>query len=229
MFRFKLVVAVGVGVGTLLLCRGASADLSTPNSTLRKVTNGVGNCIFSTASLPFEKESTYSGVKEAFTSPDRLVEVRCYQAKRTMDYASQGAVYNQIRDDNTWHNYVTVESISGKHLQYEQLGEYHPSDDSNTWDQMRMKVWNEQGKCNFKDRSDLGTDGCLDVEKQVRALAAKDGGKLPYTGKVCVSLYFKWTDTYNEVLGADGKVVSRERTRVEPQYMAQSCAQYTVE
>ncbi len=220
-------IAIAFGVITGLLAGHASADLATPNSTLRKVEGDTGNCIFSKDMLPFDKEDTYTGVAESFETGDNPREIRCYYPRKLTEYRAVGAFYNQIRDENTYNNYFTIESMDSKVIQYEQLGDYHPDAKSDQWDQMRIPIWMDGGRCGIKDRSELGRDGCIDIDKQVRALAAKQKAALPYAAKVCVSMQFKYSDHYEEKYDSFSDTIKKQRTKVIAQRFASGCITYT--
>ncbi len=101
--------------------------------------------------------------------------------------------------------------------------------DSVTWDQMRMILSTADPKCNFKDTSSLGTNGCFDVDKQVRALATREGAALPYTGRLCVSVFLKWADSFEQKWDESRQVFTKERSKVVMEYMAQDCVTYTAQ
>lgn len=218
-----------VTLAALLLSSSAAAGLLTPNSKYRKLKGTEGNCIFSAGSLPYDKEDQYSGVADAFSTASPPAELRCYYPQQVKDYLPKGAFWNELRDENTYYNYVTVEPVGKGAAQFEQQGAYHPTDDSITWDQMRMIVSTSDPKCNFKDTSSLGTNGCFDVDKQVRALAAREGAALPYTGRLCVSVFVKWADSFEQKWDESRQVFTKERSNVKMEYIAQDCVTYTAQ
>ena len=164
--------------GTLVLAfltTTVSAELRTPDAKYRVLdAYGVGNCIFSNTALPFEKEDAYTGLGTEFSTDNRPEEIRCYFGARVIDYQGKGAFWNSIRDEYNYFNYLTVEEPNGGDTFYERLGSYTPDGDTANWDQMRMGIKPGKGSvnCNFKEDDDLGTEGCMDLDKQVRALAA---------------------------------------------------------
>ena len=111
----------------LLLSSTAFAGLLNANSKYRKVENDRGNCIFSTGGLPYQKEDQYTGVGATFSTASRPVEVRCYFPQQIQDYLASGKFWNELRDDNNYYNYLTVEPPGSGPLQFESLGVYHNS------------------------------------------------------------------------------------------------------
>ncbi len=227
----KIRVTIVTSLAVLFSASTVLATLVTPESVFRKVDGfGVGNCVFSSTPMPFMKESTYD-VKTEFNSSDKPVEIRCYFGQKVGEHTAKGAFYNSLRDENEYFNYLTIEEPDGGDTFYERLGVYHPSGKSIDWDQMRMGIQpNGPINCNWDADDKLGTDGCMDIDKQVTALAAKKGASLPYTAEVCISMYYKWTNDYEEVWDDFRNSWKRQRTRVSPQYMAgPNCINYTVE
>ncbi|GEM_PF-1420267 len=227
----KIRVTIVTTLAVLFSASTVLATLVTPDSIYRKVDGfGVGNCVFSSTPMPFKKESEYD-VKKAFSSSDRPAEIRCYFGRLVGEHTTKGSFYNSLRDENEYYNYLTIEEPNGGDTFYSRLGAYHPDGKSINWDQMRMGL--QPGgaiNCNFDDHEATGTDGCMDIDKQVMALAAKKGASLPYTADVCISYYYKWTNEYEEVWDSHRNAYKRQRTHVSPQYMAgPNCIQYTVE
>ncbi len=230
MHRFRISAAAS-GLMLIFMATTVSAELVTPNSLYREVDGfGVGNCIFSSAPMAFDQESGYTGVQDKFSSDDRPAEIRCYFGSKVGEHRTKGAFYNSLRDENEYFNYLTVEEPDGGATFYERLGVYHPSGKSIDWDQMRMGLAaNGAVNCNFKADDKLGSDGCMDIDNQVMALAASKGADLPYTAEVCISMYYKWTDHYEEKWHEHSGSWRRERIGVSAQYMAgPNCIQYTV-
>lgn len=225
-FTSRTSLLVGLAV---LLSTSAVAGFLTPNAKYRKLKGTEGNCIFSTGGLPYQKEDEYTGIRDSFSTAERPAELRCYYPQQVQDYLTKGAFWNELRDENTYYNYVTVEPVGNGGVQFEQKGAYHPTADSLTWDQMRMIVTTADPKCNWKDSSSLGTNGCFDVDKQVRALASKEGAVLPYTGRLCVSVFVKWTDHFEQKWDESRQSFTKEKSKLVLEYIAQDCVTYTAQ
>lgn len=222
----RATITLSLAIVAVCYAGAAFADLRTPNSTYRAVKDGVGNCIFSTGDLPFDKEASYRDVKTSFGTGDVPVQIRCYYPKQLKEYVPLGRFWNQIRDEGVWNNLFTIESKGGR-LQFDRVGEYRPTSESLEWDQMRMMIEHPGGRCNFKDDSKLGKDGCVDIDKQVRALAAAEGAALPYTAKVCISMTVKWADNFKERYDDFREAWVKEKTDLRMDYVALSCVEYT--
>lgn len=197
-----------------------SATLVTPDSTHRKVTDGVGNCIFSAEGLPFGKEEVYKP-ETSFSTSHPILEWRCYFPKQVKEYREVGAFYNQLRDEGQYTTYLSIEVPDGGRTFFEAMGTITPDSDSYEWDQQRTIA---SGKGCYK------RDGeCIDLDKQVRALAKEEKAALPYTAEVCFSHSFKWTDAYEEAWDDFSQTWKKTRTKVESQKMAVGCVSWTAE
>ena len=228
MRQIRIPVVLG-GLAVALTATTVSAALVTQSKYRVVDGNGSGNCIFSSAPMPFQKDDSYTGVQTKFSTDDRPVEIRCYFGQKVGDHRAKGAFYNSIRDENEYYNFLTIEEVDDGPTFYERLGSYSPDGASVDWEQMRMGIGPGAAvNCNFKADDDLGTEGCMDIDKQVRALAAKKGANLPFAAEVCISFYYKWTDEYEEKWHEHSNSWRRERTRVGVDYMARpSCIVYT--
>jgi hypothetical protein len=201
--------------------------VSSAQNSFARIKAGVGNCIFSTAPLGYQKEASYKGVKPEYGTGDVPIEMRCYMEKKLGQLVSLGAMYNQMRDDGDFNNYFTIQSIKSGKTHWQMLGRYTTDKTVLGWDQLRMKISSPNGRCNIKDRGDLGRNGCVDIDAQVKALAQKEGAALPYTASICMSIQLKWSDKYKVQISQDGRAVEAKRTRVNQKVLAQSCVKYT--
>jgi len=222
-WKLKLVsvAVVCVFVGT------AAATLNTPDAKYRKLKpDGTGNCIFSTAGLPYQQEDTYN-VATAITAPDEVFEARCYYPQLVREFMGIGASFNSIRDEYGRYNVHTVVADANDTIQWEYVGQLRMSDSSAEWDQQRFPMSVNSGHCRGMDDSDLGTNGCMDPEKRIRAIAKAEGASLPYTGKVCLFVFMNWADQYEERW--DGARLIEDPVNIQATNMATGCVDYTVQ
>lgn len=188
----------------------ANAELST-RSKHRKVKNKVGNCIFSTQPLEFEKDDSYKGLSTKFQTGD-VVHARCYWPSKLQEFSGWGKVRNDLRDDKPRFRVdVTVEKPlkkgkKPKKAKKPKKGEEAPPEDatgpvdrlpldtvrvsargSEEWDQWGYELDPKARKCLFPAR--YGPFNCYDVDSAVRELARLQKQELPFTAEVCLRTY----------------------------------------
>jgi hypothetical protein len=219
--KVVVVLVICAFVGT------AAATLNTPNAKYRKLNNdGSGNCIFSDVGLPYQQEDGYS-VKKAFTAPEKIYESRCYYPQLVREFASHGASFNSLRDEYGRYNVHSVVADSQGNIEWEYVGQLRMSDSSAEWDQQRFPMELGNQHCVGKDDSALGTGGCMDPEKRIRAIAQAEGASLPYTGKVCLFVFMNWADQYEERW--DGARLINDPVSIQTTNLATGCVEYTVQ
>ncbi len=197
------------------------------DKSYRDISDGLGNCIWATHSLPKDKEATYTDVRGKFKSPDKVIEHRCYYPKKLSEYATDGAISNSLRDQKKyWSQYI----LTGPGGELDQIvnirqpWNYGP--DVASFDQTRAILDPGNSQCAMKssDPKTASPAGCVDIEQALRS-AAK--GKFPYTGHLCLDVFFEVSD----------KVASRfdpqTRTTVtgpilEVRRITAGCMEYTV-
>jgi hypothetical protein len=163
-------------------------------ASYRHIEDGVGNCIWATHSLPKDQESTYADVRQKFTSPEKVIEHRCYYPARLDELLKEGRLENSMRDSGKyWSQYI----LTGPGGELDQLVNIRqPWDYSSgvaSFDQTRAILDPASGQCVTKtsDSKAAAPNGCLDIEKALRS-AAK--GKFPYTGNLCLDIFFEKAD-----------------------------------
>ncbi len=216
--------AAASGLALMLLATTVSADIVV-ESEYRKINNyGVGNCIWSSGHLYFQKDAEWQVTRE-FGTGNLPKEIRCFYPNRVMDYMDKGAFYNQLRDENQYYGYFTIEYPDDGPTHYEELSSFSMTSDTMGWDQGRIIASGE--KCEFDD--DSRNDGCVDVDLQAIEMAQKKGAAFPYTVELCYSRYFKWTDHYEERYDDFRGAWVKERANVAAHHMAAGCVTYTTD
>ncbi len=217
---FAVVLFVFVGNVT------ATATLNTPGARYRTPNkDGSGNCIFSNVGLPYQQEDTYD-VKKVISAPEKIFEARCYYPQLVREYQQHGASFNSIRDEYGRYNVQVLVADSQGNIEWESVGQLRMSESSAEWDQQRFPMEPGSSHCAGKDDSALGTGGCLDPEKRIRAIAQEEGATLPYTGKVCVFVFMNWADQYEERW--DGAHLNYDPVNIQTTNLASGCVEYTV-
>lgn len=179
-----------IGVIVVLSAGLAFAD----EKSYRHVDDGLGNCIWATHALPKDKEASYTDVRGKFQSPDKVVEHRCYYPKKLSEFLSEGLISNSLRDQKKyWSQYI----LTGPGGQLDQIvnirqpWNYGP--DVASFDQTRAILDPSNSNCVMKssDPKTASPAGCVDIEKALRS-AAK--GRFPFTGHLCLDVFFEVTD-----------------------------------
>jgi hypothetical protein len=206
---------------TALAAGSAWATLTTPDAKFRALKpDGTGNCIFSDGSLPYQQEDGYS-VKTAFTDPEVIKETRCYFPQQVQEYRSVGAFFNSLRDEYGRYNANFIVADAQGVPQWEAVAQLRMDADSAAWDQQRFILDPSDSRCSASD-----DNGCLQPAAVLRALAQKQGAALPYTGKVCVFVFFNWSDQFEKRW--DGTREVKDPVSIQATNIASGCAEYTV-
>ena len=191
----------------------------------RKFTGGVGNCIFSTAELPAEKESSYTDVRGEFKDGE-VIRARCYFAKPKREFESHGKIYNSMRDDQRM--YTRLAATYNPDHQYEFSAFQSISEAGRDWDTARFDLDLDEKNCSWKSSTDRdSTNGCVDVAKFVRSVARGKRAELPFTAEVCVSVYYEFADIKQAVVVEDRKALV-EQPVISTRELAKGCFKYTV-
>lgn len=180
----------------------------------RKVKKGVGNCIFSTAELPFGKEGAYKDVKTTFRTGD-TVYARCYFGKQLQAFGKKGKLMNELRDERTYRISLAVgakpKSKRARRMKSKKksAGATLPTtiirvkqDGEEEWDQRDFNLDPASKRCLFK--SHLGTTGCLDFDRAAQELATFTDDTGPFTAELCLSMYVEYA---NKQTGQSGSSV----------------------
>lgn len=218
---------VAGAVGCALLTVLSTAVAEEPANKYRKIANDTGNCIFSTKPLEVRKEDAYTDVRTRFDSAEML-QSRCYFARKLKDFESKGKVYNGLRDDHEILGTLTVREAAtrGKHLDFP-INIKH-SEKSGEWDSIRFTLDSTAPACSWKGTAqDQAPNGCLDVPKVMRQVAAMNEGKPPWQGEVCLTAYFRFAEQTKKVLDAEHNAWV-DRPDLVIQNLATSCVTFTV-
>ncbi|MFH1466047.1 MAG: hypothetical protein ABIO70_16805 [Pseudomonadota bacterium] len=208
-------------VAALTIAGSAWATLTTPDAKYRALKpDGTGNCVFSDGSLPYQQEDGYS-VKAAFTAPEIIKEARCYFPQQLQEYQSLGAFFNSLRDEYGRYNVHWVVADDKGVSQWETVGVLRMNGDNATWDQQRFIMDPSDSRCSTKSDA-----GCLDPDAVIRAIAAKQGAALPYTGKVCGFVFLNWSDDFEKRW--DGAREVKDPVSIQTTNIASGCVEYTV-
>lgn len=160
-------------------------------ATYRHIEDGVGNCIWATHPLPRDQESTYTDIREKFTSPEKVMEHRCYYPARLDQLVNEGRLENSLRDSAKYWSQYILTGPGGDLDQIVNVRVEWPYNGSNSsFDQTRAILDPTNSQCVIKssDPKTASAAGCVDIEKALRS-AAK--GKYPYTGHMCIDIYFE--------------------------------------
>lgn len=191
----------------------------------RKITGGVGNCIFSTAALPAQKESSYTDVRTEFKDGE-VIRARCYFAKPKREFESHGKLYNSMRDDQRM--YTRLAATYNPDHQYEFAAFQSISEAARDWETARFDIDLDANNCSWKSTTDRdSTNGCVDLSKFVRSVARGKRAELPFTADVCVSVYYEFADMKQAVFVEDRKAWVEQPTLVTRE-LAKGCFSYTV-
>lgn len=202
----------------LILFPGLALAGVTHPSPHRKVENGIGNCIFSSQPLKFQADSSYRP-KRSFSQGEK-VYARCYYPKTTGEYRNEGKLKSQLRgiypepprvnrrlqfDQPTWNYAHTVRA------------------DAKNWSKDMQYMWIvPSGDCDFKKVPRTGD--CVDLEHEVRKLAASKKESLPFTTEICVHIDF---DVVNRKVPNPANALERIDKR-EFVTIAKGCFEYTL-
>ena len=226
---FALTLLAGTGFATI--------KVASPH---RKVdSQGIGNCVFSTSELGFQKDGSYK-LTTQFTAPQE-VHSRCYFPKMTKEYESLGKVYNSLRDKREKYASFNVKGSHGL-FQIDSM-KFTYDDDNADWDQQRFDITGtadsdfmlyDRDATRFggvvKNAASTAGGLSLDLGNYVKAMAESDG-KYPYTAKFCMDVNISVADDTKTVEKWDSNHQNREWVKV-PVYkthaLAQSCFDYTI-
>lgn len=192
----RIAITLFAVFGLAALTASASAELTQKRSKHRKIQDGIGNCVFSSAPLPFDKEDRYR-VETRFATGDAIY-ARCYYPERIADMKSEGKLKSSLRgmagklgpmpqayyeariqwtDEPLRHHVKTV----AHKARYD------------TRDQMLMYLF-EDRDCDFT-MAKFGKPGeCVDVDRETRNMARTTGQSTPFTTEICVSVSFDVVD-----------------------------------
>ncbi len=220
----RITTALLAAFSLVALTTPASADLTQKNSKHRKIEDGIGNCIFSSKPLPFDKEGRYQ-VETRFETGDAIY-ARCYYPERIGDMKTEGKLKSSLRGmagklgpmpqtyyeariqwtDEPLRNHVKTVVHKAKY---------------DTRDQMLMYLF-EDRDCDFTMAKFGKPDQCVDIDRETRNMAKTNGKAARFTTEVCVSVSF---DVVNETRVDPATLVEEDINAVHE--MARGCFEFT--
>jgi len=198
----------------------------------KKIDKGVGNCIFSSAPMPKDKEDEFK-VASSFKAGDDIY-VRCYFGKTVKEMSLDGKLTNSLRgpvtsdigssrDVPAWYAAI-VWGDDKANWWYKNTMVYTESTQG-TWLQQRFDqpFGGTKETCDWKMAKFDQPDNCVDIEKETRNLGAKLNKTGTYTPEICIDIYYEKVDKTKITTGL------KEVEVVESMQMAKGCFNYTVE
>jgi hypothetical protein len=223
--------------GLLLVAAGALAANQAPSPHRKVDTSGVGNCVFSNETLPFQKDSSYK-LKTQFSVPEP-VYARCYFPKQIQDYKSLGSVYNSIRDDNrygaelihqTASNGFTMDQVN-QGLNAAENGDQQAFDLAGTassdFGYRDRAMAEREGAKEFNEKKNRFI---LALPKLAKYLSLADK-KYPYTINLCVRTFVTISNQIEEESKYDSstkKTIITKKPIYKTQTIAKGCFDYTI-
>jgi len=195
-----------------------------PPNKYRKITNGVGNCIFSTKLMEPRKEESYTDVRTAFKAGEPL-HTRCYFAHAKKGFEPKGKLYNSLRDDKAIYTELTVREAAtrGKKKDFPHMSK--ESDKTREFDSVRYVLDPSDATCAWKGTSlDEAPNACLDIGKVMKQVADSNQAT---QGELCLTAFIRYADDTKRVWDADLKAWV-DRPVVAPWSLATGCITYTV-
>ena len=183
-----------VVVSLLVAAPGADAN---PH---KKLTKGVGNCVFSAGAIPKGKFDEWK-LTSRFKAGD-AVYARCFFGKTLAEFAKEGAMKNSMRGPIE----ATVAAQAEEPRYYAQLTwtdaasrwwhraiQVYVESDVGSWDEVRFDqpAGDEATKdsCSFKNAKFDKPDECVDLATETRNLSSYLKKKGAYEGEVCLEVY----------------------------------------
>jgi hypothetical protein len=217
-----------------LIAAGAAGAEKLTKSKYRKLKRGVGNCVFSTQPLPFEKEDSYE-VKKDFTSGD-VVHARCYFGKQLQSFKKKGKLKNELRDENIYRARVDFEPADKKlkkklkradktkkkkassedavaPVSFPKAIKRLSADGSDEWDQRDYRLDPSHHRCLFPALD--GESKCLDFDRAVKAYAKQLEQPLPFAAQVCMTTFVPYVDKTKKKGEAEAEDVVKEDVLAE--------------
>lgn len=219
----EVVVATLVFAGTYsVLVQSDGLAGIVDQSPHRKVQNGVGNCIFAGSPLEFGKDASYKGLRTAFAAPEDVF-ARCYFPGQIKDYEARGRVANSLRASGTYWTYFEIQNAKGE-KKYHLYAPWVYDEEVKLRDQSRYDIHRTEdlSDCSFQPNKK-----CLNLPEKVRKAAMEDGGKFPYTSKVCLTTYLMVADNRKAIWDETAKALI-EKPVEENLHLSSGCFTYTL-
>ncbi|MCP5396971.1 MAG: hypothetical protein H6918_09625 [Sphingomonadaceae bacterium] len=230
---------IRIAFAALGMIAAAGAALPTEaqaqSSRYRQVSDGVGNCIFSTGELSYRNDDAPGyRMQTASFSASQPVHVRCYFPSALVNFASMGKAYNTLRSNQTYNMELVAHLPGGEELLISKIGGGYDRPDR---DQVRLDLI-RSGDCDFAlDPAQAGrwslsirkqgkaTKFCPDMQVITAALQRQHGAA-PI--RYCVQAYVPWSDETRTIrTEIRGRIEYQRRpTNVQRKYVAQGCFTY---
>lgn len=234
----NITIKVAMALGLVLMAGSSWAAVS--SSPHRKVDGkGIGNCVFSTAVLSKNQDSSYQ-LTNSFKAPQEM-HARCYFPETLESYKKVGKVFNGMRDKNQYWASISVKAGNGSYFTIdESLYEFDGSNDK--WDQQRFDVDGTVAGSDFfveesqahrfgaLDKRDNGLEYALHLPNYVKAMA-DSAGKYPYTANFCMDVYTVMADETQEETKYDErnkKWITKQVPIMKSHIISKGCFDYTV-
>lgn len=203
----------------------ASAAKLTSPSKHRKVTKGIGNCVFSKAPLGFKKDASYKLSTDFKVAGD--IHVRCYLPKILKDFMKIGKLKSSLRGMQRngvgppKQYFLTRLQFEEPIRNFESLMTYSSSIEHRDQVRLDMPVSGSPPDCDFDMGKFNKPKECANVNDEVKYIAQAKKSKLPFKSKVCVYVEFQYVD--QKVRNKKLELVDRMMNQV----MAKGCFNYT--
>lgn len=213
--------ALVVLVATMAMAKGNSH---------RKISKGVGNCVFAKAPLTKGKEAEWPTLEKKFASDDD-VHARCYWPKKLSEFQKLGKAANELRDAPSRYRIalqVKAPELKGKAKRKKKPKKAKAGDGEKKLVALGKQIvrvsstgeldWTERGynltskvrKCLFPP--EYGMDKCLDLSAMLIEQSSLVGKSIPYTADVCLSTFI----VYEDVTGGE-----------KEKLLSEGCFEYT--
>jgi hypothetical protein len=234
--RIRLLTHFTLVTSTVLIATGALATITSP-SPHRKVVDGIGNCVFSTEELLYQKDSSYQLTTE-FTAP-QAVHARCYYPKTLQEYKTMGKTHNSLRASSYFGSFgLKNESTSlstNKYTVKKETSDQQRFDIDGTGENTDFGINNKITADKFGAtqlrKATQNTEYAIDMGKYVKAMAEM-AGKYPFTATFCIKNYIEYADEskvfkhFNEKTKTWSESLPTQVIKIAP--LAEGCFDYTI-
>lgn len=232
----SLFAQLGVGFGILSLSASAWAAITFPSPHRKVDVQGVGNCVFSSAKLTDQQDSTYQ-LTSTFMAP-QPVHARCYFAKAIHEYKSQGKDFNSLRDKNLYAAALSVKSENGSmtRLTSATYPMNQPEADQQaftidgTAENTDFGLRSYPAKVGAKNYRKKTDDYAINIANYVKSMAHA-AKKYPYTATFCIDVHAKVADQSQQETKYDelGQKWVTKNIPLEKDFaIAKGCFDYTI-
>lgn len=167
----------------------------------KKITNGVGNCIFSAGEMPKDKFGTWK-VASKFKAGD-AVYMRCFFPKALKDFAKDGKMKNSMRapieesisaqgsEYPTYYASITWQDDKSKW--WHMANQSYVESETGTWTEVRFdQPYGDaatKDTCSFKLAKFNKPEDCVSLETESKNLASMLKKTGTYNAEVCLDVY----------------------------------------